>query len=237
MTRSNPLIVAIDVNDLPKAIGIATTVAPHCFGFKFGLEFFCAYGASGIHAVLDNIAARQYRDNRSTGPVQHMPFMLDLKLHDIPSTVGKTIAILAKLTPWAITVHAAGGSDMIRAAAEASGPDTRILAVTLLTSSLKNDADAAIAVHDLANIAVRGEADGVVCSALDAPVARSVIRHRLIVCPGIRLMQDGETEQRRIATPRQAIAADADYIVVGRPITQDIDPAAVAKRIAEEAMS
>ena len=57
MTRSNPLIVAIDVNDIPKAIGIATTVAPHCFGFKFGLEFFCAYGASGIHAVLDNIAA------------------------------------------------------------------------------------------------------------------------------------------------------------------------------------
>lgn len=240
----NPLIVAIDTDNLAKAINLAIAVQPHCFGLKFGLEFFYAHGARGIHAVLDAVARVEYVDGGRQHAVPHMPYMLDLKLHDIPTTVGKTVARLAMNNPWAITVHAAGGTHMMRAAVEAAAsPDpylygVRILAVTVLTSSLVNDFDVRVQAEHYARNAREANVDGVVCSALEAaPLRRVMGVNSTIVCPGIRLTQDGETEQVRIATPHQAIQQGANYIVVGRPITQAVNPGEAARLIAAAAVS
>lgn len=233
----NPLIVAIDTSDITEAIRLASAVAPYCFAFKFGLEFFLSQGAHGIHEVLDRVAIVEYVDGGRQHVVPLMPFMLDLKLHDIPSTVAKAVKAILPMRPWALTIHASGGSEMMCAAVEAvAGADTKILAVTILTSSPLNDADAARETYRMAFNAMIVRCDGITCPATEAAAARRALGAGLIVCPGIRPFQDGEIEQRRIATPGMAMRAGANYIVVGRPITRAANPAAAAKAILEEAI-
>jgi orotidine-5'-phosphate decarboxylase len=222
------VIAALDTTDLVTAQTWSAAIGPHCGLFKLGLEFFLANGAAGYRAVGGR------------------PVFLDLKLHDIPNTVAGAVRAVLPLAPRMLTLHAAGGAAMIaaaRQAAEAAG-DARpwLLAVTVLTS-LDGAALAATGVSDtpadqvlrLARLALAAGADGLVCSPLEVAVLRAELGPgpRLVV-PGIRPAGSASDDQVRVMTPREAVAAGADWIVVGRPITGAADPGAAAAAIVAE---
>ena len=218
----NPLIVALDVSSLDEATALARRIGDAVGGFKVGLELFSAEGPRAVSAI--------------EGPV-----FLDLKLHDIPTTVARALRALDVLAPWMVNVHALGGRAMLEAAVEAKPSPTKLLAVTILTSL--GDADlkelglppAGESVPLLASLAVETGCDGVVCAPEDAATVRSVVPEGfLIVTPGVRPATDGMDEHARGATPRAAIDAGADYIVVGRPVTRADDPRAAAAAIAQD---
>lgn len=225
MTDSR-LIVALDTTDVARAAGWAEAVAPHCGLFKLGLEFFLANGAAGMRAI----AAR--------------PIFLDLKLHDIPNTVVGAVRAVLPLAARMLTVHAAGGAAMVaaaRQAAEAAGAARpMILAVTVLTSLDEADLAAtgvpgppAAQVLRLARLAVAAGADGLVCSPLEVAMLREALgAGPALVVPGIRPSGSAAGDQARTMTPAQAVAAGADWIVVGRPITAASDAAQAAAVIA-----
>ena len=228
MSRRTGLIVALDTLDVARAAGWAAAVAPYCGMVKLGLEFFLATGAAGYAAVgADDI-------------------FLDLKLHDIPNTVAGAVRAVLPLRPRLVTLHAAGGAAMIaaaRAAAEAAGVlRPMLLGVTVLTSL---DAEALHAtgvaggprqqVLRLAKLAVSAGADGVVCSPQEVAMLRDALGDGpLLVVPGIRPAGSDLGDQARTLTPREAVEAGADWLVVGRPITQAADPAAAAAAIAAD---
>ncbi len=222
------LIVALDTAELSQAQGWADAIGPCCGLFKLGLEFFLANGAAGYRAVGGR------------------PVFLDLKLHDIPNTVAGAVRSVLPLAPRMLTLHAAGGGAMIAAAretAEAAGTGRPLLlAVTVLTSL---DASALAAtgvvgspaeqVVRLAQLAVAAGADGLVCSPLEVATLRAALGPGpKLVVPGIRPAGAVIGDQARVMTPAQAVAAGADWIVVGRPITCAPDPAAAAAAIAAE---
>lgn len=222
------LIAALDTTDVARAAFWADLVAPHCGLFKVGPEFFLANGADGLRAV----GAR--------------PVFLDLKLHDIPNTVAGAVRALLPLQPRMLTLHAAGGAAMVtaaRRAAEQAGADRPLLlAVTVLTS-LDAAALAATGVPStpreqvlrLARLAMDAGADGLVCSAHEAALLRAELdQTAVLVVPGIRPAGFPSGDQLRTMTPREAAAAGADWLVVGRPITASPDPAAAAAAIAAE---
>jgi orotidine-5'-phosphate decarboxylase len=219
------LIVAIDTADLSHAQALADATAPHAGLFKLGLEFFAAHGPAGVRAIAGR------------------PIFLDLKLHDIPNTVAGAIRSVLPLGPRMLTIHAAGGGAMIAAARQAAEParDARplILAVTVLTSM---DAEAlkATGVRDepaaqvlrLARLALDAGADGLVCSPMEVAILRSSLGPAVkLVVPGIRPAGSVAGDQARIMGPAETVAAGADWIVVGRPITGAPDPAAAAAAI------
>jgi orotidine-5'-phosphate decarboxylase len=225
MTNSR-LIVALDTADVARAAGWAQAVAPHCGLFKLGLEFFLANGAAGVRAIAGR------------------PIFLDLKLHDIPNTVQGAVRAVLPLAPRMLTVHAAGGTAMLaaaRQAVEASGAvRPMILAVTVLTSLSAADL-AATGVGDapdaqalrVARLAVDAGADGLVCSPLEVAMLRDALGPRpALVVPGIRPAGSAAGDQARTMTPAAAVAAGADWIVVGRPITAAADPGQAAAAIA-----
>jgi orotidine-5'-phosphate decarboxylase len=225
-----PLAVALDGPDLGTVLSWARATGPHVAVMKVGLETFLRDGALGVTAV------------REAAPEAGL--FLDLKLHDIPNTVAGAARSLAGLAPDILTVHASGGSAMIAAAAQAL-PRTRIAAVTILTSLSGADlaqigivGDARDAAVRLAVLAVRGGARALVCSPLEAAQIRSVVGPDvLLITPGVRPASGTGSEladQARVATPVQALAAGADLLVVGRPITGAADPAAAAAAIAAE---
>jgi len=227
---SQRLIVALDTADPHTARNWAEAVAPYCGLVKLGLAYFLANGPDGVRRL-----ARE-----TTLP----PIFLDLKLHDIPATVADAVRSVLDLAPRMLTLHAAGGAAMIAAArhaAEAAGA-TRpmLLAVTVLTS-LDDDTLAATGVPDgaarqvvrLAQLAMDAGADGLVCSPREAALLRRALGPGpKLVVPGIRPTGAAHGDQARVMTPDQAIAAGADWIVVGRPITASPDPAAAARAIA-----
>jgi orotidine-5'-phosphate decarboxylase len=226
MSPGNPLIVALDTVDLRTARLWADAVSPHAGLLKLGLEFFLANGAAGFAGI--------------TGA----PIFLDLKLHDIPNTVAGGVRAVLPLKPAMLTIHAAGGSAMIRAAHQAAGsagPDRpMILAVTVLTSLGQDDLDAAgitatpaEQVLRLGRMAVEAGADGLVCSPLEVTMLRQALGPAVkLVVPGIRPSGSAAGDQARTMAPAQAIEAGADWIVVGRPITEAADPRAAAADIA-----
>ena len=220
------LIVALDTTDPARAAAWAAATAPHAGLFKLGLEFFLANGPPGVRAITGR------------------PIFLDLKLHDIPNTVAGAVRAVLPLAPRMLTVHAAGGAAMIeaaRTAAEKAGAGRpMVLAVTVLTS-LDASALAATGVADppaaqvlrLARLALAAGADGLVCSPLEVAILRDALGARpTLVVPGIRPAGAAAGDQARTLTPEQAVAAGADWIVVGRPITTAPDPAAAAAAIA-----
>jgi orotidine-5'-phosphate decarboxylase len=222
------LIAALDTTDIARARAWATALAPHCGLLKLGLEFFAANGPEGVRTV-------------ATGP-----FFLDLKLHDIPNTVAGAVRAALKLRPAMLTLHAAGGAAMIaaaREAAEAAGAARpTLLAVTVLTS-LDAAALQAVGVADspreqvlrLARLALTAGADGLVCSAHEVGMLRGALgAEPVLVVPGVRPAGSAVGDQARVATPAAAIRAGADWVVVGRPITQAPDPAVAAAAIAAE---
>jgi orotidine-5'-phosphate decarboxylase len=222
------VIVALDTADLDMARSWAAAIRPSCGLFKLGLEFFLANGAPGFHAIAGR------------------PIFLDLKLHDIPNTVAGAVRAVLPLRPRMLTLHAAGGTAMIAAArqeAEAAG-DARplLLAITVLTS-LDGAALAetgviftpAEQVLRLGRLALAAGADGLVCSPLEVAMLRAALGPGpKLVVPGIRPAGAAIGDQARVMTPREAVAAGADWIVVGRPITGAPDPGAAAAAIAAE---
>jgi len=219
------LIAAIDTADAVRARALVQALAPHCGLIKLGLEFFVRHGPPGLAVAGD------------------APVFLDLKLHDIPNTVAGAVRALAPLGVGMLTVHASGGGAMVEAAVRAAAAQAirpKILAVTVLTSL---DASALSAtgiaggakqqVLRLARLALAEGADGLVCSAHEISVLRDAFGEApVLVVPGIRPEGSAAGDQARVMTPQEAVQAGADYIVVGRPITEAADPAAAAAAIA-----
>jgi orotidine-5'-phosphate decarboxylase len=218
-----PVAVALDAPDLPTAARWASAVAPYVSVIKVGLELFCRYGP----AVGE-------LDRGSAG------LFLDLKLHDIPTTVAGAVRSAALLGPDLLTVHATGGTDMIRAAVDAA-PQVRIAAVTVLTSLTERDLAAVglagpplDAVRRLAMLAVAAGAGALVCSPLEVAAVRAEVGPDvLLITPGVRPAGGAVADQARVATAAQALAAGADLLVIGRPITGAANPAEAARSIAE----
>ncbi|WP_428533208.1 orotidine-5'-phosphate decarboxylase [Rhodopila sp.] len=226
MQTASRLIVALDTADLGRARSWADAVSRHVGLLKVGLEFFLANGAPGFAAIGG------------------APIFLDLKLHDIPNTVAGAVRAVLPLKPRMLTVHAGGGPAMIRAAhqAAASAGDDRpmILAVTVLTSLDQEDlfgvGVAGPVVEQalrLGRLAVECGADGLVCSPQEvAPLRQALGASVKLIVPGIRPAGSSADDQGRTMTPADAIAAGADWIVVGRPITGASDPGLAAADIA-----
>jgi orotidine-5'-phosphate decarboxylase len=220
------LIAALDTPDPAVARTWAAAVAPPCGMIKLGLEFFAANGPAGLRALAG------------------WPLFLDLKLHDIPNTVAGAVRALLPLAPRLLTLHASGGTAMLaaaRAAAAAAGDARpRLLAVTVLTSL---DAPALHAtgvpgapadqVLRLARLALAAGMDGLVCAPTEVAALRSALGPApLLVVPGIRPDGAATDDQARTLSPAAAAAAGADWLVVGRPITQAPDPRAAAAALA-----
>lgn len=218
------LIVALDVPSLDEALRLADTLCPHVGRLKLGLELFSRAGPAGIQQVA-----------------QRAPVMLDLKLHDIPATVSRTIQALAELEVEMATLHADGGEQMMREAA-AIAPSLKLLAVTVLTSLDQSaltqvgvSGDIKEVVAQRATLAIASGCAGVVASPQEASLLRRLLGPGpLIVTPGIRPSGNDEGDQKRTSTPSAAIAAGADFVVVGRPIRDASDPVAAAKGIIDE---
>ncbi len=221
------LIVALDTADAGQAAEWAEAVAPHCGMLKLGLQFVLGQGPAGVRGVPPR------------------PIFLDLKLHDIPNTDAGAVQAILPLRPAMLTVHAGGGGAMLAAARRAADTVSQppmLLAVTVLTSLDSNALHATgVAggprqqVLRLAPLAMDAAADGLVCSAQEASMLRDALGSRpVLVVPGIRPAGAGLDDQARTVTPRQAVDAGADWIVVGRPITGSADPAAAAAAIASE---
>ncbi len=221
----NPIFCAIDTAELPAARKLVTALRG-AVNLKLGLEFFVANGPTGVREVAGKT-----------------PLFLDLKLHDIPNTVAGAVRAAATLRPMLLTIHAAGGPAMMRAAAEAAKdaargqPRMKLLGVTVLTSLDDDDLEsvgqrgpAAEQALRLALLARDNGLDGVICSPLEVAALRQRCgKDFLLVVPGIRVMGGAVGDQKRVMGPKDAIAAGADYLVIGRPITGAPDPAAAAR--------
>jgi orotidine-5'-phosphate decarboxylase len=218
----NPIAVALDVPTVAEARALAEQIGDAAGVFKIGLELMMAEGPAAVRAL------------------EGRRVFLDVKLHDIPTTVRRALKALAPLGVDLVNVHALGGSAMLEAAAEVKG-ETKLLAVTILTSlddaALKELGlpPAAEAVPALAQLAMASGCDGVVCAPTDIAAVRSVCPPPfLLVTPGIRPAGADRGDQARVATPKGALEAGADLLVIGRPITAAHDPRAAALSILEE---
>lgn len=226
MITKAPIAVALDAPDLETAAAWAKAVGEHVRVLKIGLETYLRDGSAGVAAIRE-----------AAGP--EVELFLDLKLHDIPNTVAGGARSVAGLAPQLLTVHALGGPAMIAAAAAAL-PDTRIAAVTILTSMSADDlvqtgiqGPAAEAVIRLATMAVAAGARALVCSPQEVKAVREAVgSETLLITPGVRPIGADVGDQQRIATPEQALADGSDLLVIGRPITSASAPGVAAAEIA-----
>ena len=218
-----PIAVALDAPDISQLTAWSLSVAPIVDTLKVGLETYLRDGAAAVEAVRQT-------DCR---------LFLDLKLHDIPNTVAGACRSVQRFAPEFLTVHASGGAAMIRAAADTL-PDTKIVAVTILTSLSQDDlrqvgflGSPIEAVTRLASLAVDAGARAIVCSPMEVAAVRSVVPTSVtLITPGVRPAGADAGDQSRIATPEKAIADGADLVVIGRPITGAANVAAAAASIA-----
>jgi orotidine-5'-phosphate decarboxylase len=229
MTRANPICLALDTPDLDRAVALARALKRQVGMVKIGLEFFYAHGAKGYEAVAG----------------QGLPIFLDLKLHDIPNTVASAMKSLMRLEPKPaiVNLHATGGRAMMQAAKEAIDHDVKLIAVTILTSlsnediwetGFARDRNSGAHAETLARLTMESGLDGVVCSPQEiARIKAATRRNFLCIVPGIRPADAATGDQKRIATPASALAAGADILVVGRPITAAPDPARAVSEILE----
>jgi orotidine-5'-phosphate decarboxylase len=216
----NRLAIALDVDDLERAVGLAKDLAPWFGVAKVGLEL---YSTAGPEAVVRL---------REAG----LSVFADLKLHDIPNTVERSARVLGRLGVRYLNFHAAGGVDMLRAgltglsegAAERGYPEPVGLGVTVLTS----DTDTR-AFPERLDAAIDAGCGGVVCSVQEVETVKRVQRTLVTVVPGVRLADDDRNDQRRTGTPEAVVAAGADVLVIGRSVTNASEPTRVARAIAD----
>jgi len=224
-SAAEKIIVALDVPTEDKARELMAALAGEVGAFKIGLQRFTADGPTLVRAASP-----------------FAPVFLDLKLHDIPNTVARAVESACGLGVRMLTIHLSGGGEMIRAAVEARKTDLLLLGVTVLTSS--NDstlqetgvsAATAEQVLRLAKLGVENGIDGLVASPQEARLLRREFGEKIkIVTPGIRPAGSATGDQKRIASPREAVEAGADYLVIGRPITAASDPKAALRAIVAE---
>jgi orotidine-5'-phosphate decarboxylase len=223
------VIVALDYADAASALDLAGRLDPAQCKLKVGKELFVRAGPQLVRDLVDS----------------GFKVFLDLKFHDIPNTVAQACKAAADLGVWMVNVHASGGLRMMqaaRAAVDTSASPPKLIAVTVLTSMGRDDLRAigldiepAAQVERLARLAHAAGMDGVVCSAQEATVLRAALDTAfLLVTPGIRPAGSDAGDQSRILTPGRAIAAGADYLVIGRPITQAPDPVTALQDINAE---
>lgn len=225
----NPICLAIDTTEKQKIEQLVAGTRAHVGMFKLGITSLYGLGTSVVREVD-----------------WQRPLFLDAKLHDIPAQVEGAAAALGALGASFVTVHASGGTDMVRAAVEGAGEGVAVLAVTILTSLDQPDLDemgfatpTATVVRNLAELAIAGGAHGLVCSAHEVADLRTHFGPRsaggpILVVPGIRPIDADKQDQRRTMAPREAVAAGADILVIGRPISGAPDPAAAASAIGKD---
>ena len=224
-----PICVALDLPDSERVLSLATATRDSVGVFKVGLTAIYGAGTDVVPALSEQ-----------------RPVFLDAKLHDIPKQVSGAVEAIASLGIRYVTVHAAGGEEMVAAAVKAAGDSTAVLAVTILTSLDEHDltrigiaGGAESAVLRLAEIALDAGAPGLVCSPLEVEPVRSRFGTLaeggpLLVVPGIRPAGSARDDQARVLGPREALELGADVLVVGRPITAADDPGAAAASILSE---
>ena len=221
--KSKKIIVALDSKNLTQIIKLVKILKKDVYAFKIGYQFFFNFGVNGykkIYSICPKI-------------------FIDLKLHDIPNTVEKGLDALVKMKPIFTTIHISGGDDMMRVS-ESNKKNTKILGVSILTSmdsnqtkKYYNQKNISILVKKFTKAAKKNKLDGVVCSPKEIKYIRKVVgKNFIIVTPGIRVNEKIKSDdQRRVETPKKAIELGANYLVVGRPITQSKDPLRVLKEI------
>jgi len=207
--NTKKIFVALDNSDAAATFALAQRLAPHIGGLKLGLEFFSRHGLAGLEPFT----------------TLGVPLFLDLKFHDIPNTVAAAVRNVAGSGARFLTVHASGGGAMLKAAVEAAGGNLGILAVTVLTSLEANPEE----VLRLAKLAQASGCAGVICSPWEVAAIKAACGPAFVcITPGIRPAGSPAGDQQRTATPEQALAQGADYLVVGRPITGAADPVGAA---------
>jgi orotidine-5'-phosphate decarboxylase len=224
MEPKDRLIFALDVPTSDQALRLVDQLTGHVGCFKIGLELFVAAGPALVREI-----------------VQRAPVFLDLKLHDIPATVGRAAAVADQLGVAYLTVHVDEGGAALRQAV-ASAPRLGILGVTILTSISEEDLRAAgfsrtlpETVQGRALMAANARCRGIICSGQEAARLRPLLPEGfLIITPGVRLASSSHADQKRVVTPARAIMDGADLLVVGRPIRDAKDPAAAADAIVAE---
>ncbi|EAA1584052.1 orotidine-5'-phosphate decarboxylase [Escherichia coli] len=224
---NSPVVVALDYHNRDAAMAFVDKIDPRDCRLKVGKEMFTLFGPQFV------------RELQQRG----FDIFLDLKFHDIPNTAAHAVAAAADLGVWMVNVHASGGARMMTAAREALVPFGKdaplLIAVTVLTSMEASDlADLGVTLSPadyaerLAALTQKCGLDGVVCSAQEAARFKQVFGQEFkLVTPGIRPQGSEAGDQRRIMTPEQALAAGVDYMVIGRPVTQSVDPAQTLKAI------
>ena len=233
MAAKNPIIVALDVPSAESALKLAELVAPAVGAFKIGKELFVSAGPDIVRRV------------RATGA----SVFLDLKFHDIPNTVAKAVAAATRLDVQMLTIHTSGGGEMMHAAEKAAQDTAKslglaaplVLGVTVLTSSDANtlaeigcQPNVGQQVERLATLAVKSGLRGLVCSPLEIADLRQILPAEIqLVTPGIRTGAEKADDQKRTLTPREAIAAGASWLVIGRPIYAAENPRLAAEKILE----
>src|SRR5512142_38560 len=223
MSGRDRLCAALDFPTWQAAEPFARAIAPEVGMLKVGLELFAAEGPAAVRTIA----------------ALGLPVFLDLKLHDIPNTVEGAARSAAATGARLLTVHAAGGAAMVKAAVKGAGPGVRVLAVTVLTSldaaaleaiGLVGPPEAAVV--RLARLAVEAGAGGLVCSPHEVAAVRAAVGPGpLLVVPGVRPAGAAKGDQARVATPAEAVRAGADVIVLGRPLRDAPDPALAAREI------
>ncbi len=225
MVKRAPIALALDAPNLDVMKDWVTLTSPYLSCMKVGLETFLHSGRKATDLV------HQF--------APECDLFLDLKLHDIPQTVANAVIALSDIKPKYLTVHAAGGVNMIDAAVNAAR-DTKIVAVTILTSLEASDLTA-FRVEDVSQVAIalavqacEAGASAIVCSPKEVREIRNAVGPKIeLITPGVRPIGAANSDQKRIMTPREAIAAGSDLLVIGRPITQGEDVAANAQRLAQ----
>ncbi len=224
-TKNNPIICAIDTTDVAAAKNMVQAVRGSVGAIKLGLEFFTANGAAGVNNVAGDA-----------------PLFLDLKFHDIPNTVAGAIRATRNINAFMMTIHTQGGKTMMQAAAKAAKDlphQPMVIGVTILTSMEQADLEdiglknpVAEQVKKLAGLAQESGLDGVVCSPHEIEIIRATCGSDFkLIVPGIRPEGSTTGDQKRIMTPKEALAKGADYLVIGRPITEAENPASMAMGI------
>ncbi len=229
MTTTSPIVVALDFPTQEQALAMADQLDPKLCRVKVGKELYTATGP----VILEQLHKRGY------------DVFLDLKFHDIPNTCAKAVGVAADLGVWMVNVHASGGQKMMEAARNELEKKTHkplLIGVTVLTSMERSDLagigldiEPMEQVERLAKLTQLSGLDGVVCSAREVALIREICgKDFLTVTPGIRPEGSEVGDQKRVMTPKQAIEAGVDYMVIGRPITQSQDPKHICSSIVSD---